>query len=285
MPLRNKITGLIRLFRPELPLAAGVCVVLGELIAFEGNPGSRALTLGFACGFFMSSTALILNDYFDLEVDRVNAPQRPLPAGLVSPADVIALAAITSVLGLFLGYLISLPALMICVLFWLVGFLYNWKLKETGLPGNLMVAASTAVTFILGGIAVGRPFNRLVWLFAAIAFFVDMAEEIAGDAMDMQGDQKRRSRSVAILLGRTTAVRISGALFMLAVLLTFLPALLGWLGRDYLIIISLTSLITTYFTVRLVGSRTPEEGRRSMRGIYLGATFGMLAFIAGKVLG
>src|SRR3972149_6554245 len=81
---KNKIIGMVRLFRPELPFAAAICVVLGEILALGGFPTARELSLGFACGFFMSATALILNDYFDLEVDRINAPERPLPSGQVS---------------------------------------------------------------------------------------------------------------------------------------------------------------------------------------------------------
>jgi geranylgeranylglycerol-phosphate geranylgeranyltransferase len=279
----NKFNGIVRLFRPELPFAAAVCVVLGEVIALGGLPGWRHLALGFVCGFFMSATALILNDYFDLEVDRINAPQRPLPAGLVSPGEVLVLSAITTLLGLAAGYLISPAALAVCVIFGLIGVAYNWKFKESGLPGNLMVSASTAVTFILGGLTVGQPWNPIVWVFALIAFFVDLAEEIAGDAMDMQGDKKRGSRSLAILLGRHTALRISGALFVLVILITYVPVMMGWLGTAYLVIISLTNLATAWFTVRLLNSRTPEQGRAAMRGIYLGALFGMLAAIAGQV--
>ena len=38
---------------------------------------------------------MIFNDYFDLEVDRINAPQRPLPAGLLSQNEAIAFGLIT----------------------------------------------------------------------------------------------------------------------------------------------------------------------------------------------
>jgi len=37
------------------------------------------------------------------------------------------------------------------------------------------------------------------------------------------------------------------------------------------------------FTIRLVKSETPQEGRRSMRQIYLGALVGMLAFLVGQL--
>jgi hypothetical protein len=38
------------------------------------------------------------------------------------------------------------------------------------------------------------------------------------------------------------------------------------------------------FTFRLLRSETPVEGRKAMRGIYLGALFGVLAAILGQIL-
>src|SRR5574342_1242479 len=96
----KKIRGMIQLFRPELPFAAGVCVLIGEIIALGQFPSIREALLGFACVFFISGSALILNDYFDLEVDRVNAPNRPLPAGLVAPFEALLLTLVTLLVGL-----------------------------------------------------------------------------------------------------------------------------------------------------------------------------------------
>ncbi|MBE0644490.1 MAG: prenyltransferase, partial [Bacteroidetes bacterium] len=73
---RNRIIGMARLFRVELPVAAGLCVVLGELLALGAIPSVAAIALGFLSIFFISATALILNDYFDYEIDLVNAPAR-----------------------------------------------------------------------------------------------------------------------------------------------------------------------------------------------------------------
>ncbi|HSK88507.1 MAG TPA: UbiA family prenyltransferase, partial [Anaerolineales bacterium] len=223
MTISKKIKGAIQLFRPELPLAAGVCVVLGEIIALGSLPTVRDLLLGFACGFFLSGAALTLNDYFDIEVDKVNAPQRPLPAGLLTPSDAILLTALATLIGLSAAILINPLAFSVSLIFWVIGVLYNWRYKAEGLWGNLMVAASVGITFILGGIAVGQPLNRIVWFFGLIAFFIDLAEEIAGDAMDMAGDRKRASRSIALRVGRNTALRIAGSLFILVVLLSYVP--------------------------------------------------------------
>ena len=67
---RKKIKGVLQILRPELPFAAGVCVLLGEIIALGGFPCLREMTLGFMCGFFISGSAIVLNDIFDVEVDK-----------------------------------------------------------------------------------------------------------------------------------------------------------------------------------------------------------------------
>ena len=112
MSLRQKFVGIIRILRPELPLAAAVCVLLGEVLALGSLPPLRALILGFLCGFFLSASALVTNDYFDLEVDRINAPGRPLPAGLLSLPEALALGLLLGLLGLVAAWLLGPLALV-----------------------------------------------------------------------------------------------------------------------------------------------------------------------------
>ncbi len=281
--LNKKAQGVLQIFRPELPIAAGICVVLGEVVALGGFPSFGETALGFLCGFFISGSAIVLNDYFDLEVDRVNTPDRPLPAGLLLPSEAILLAAVTALLGLAAAFFISIPAFVLCVLFWILGFLYNWKFKEAGLSGNLMVSSSVGITFILGGMAVGEPWNQIVWCFALMAFLIDLGEEVAGDAMDVEGDKKRGSKSIAIVRGRTFALTLSTSFFVLVILVSFVPVLLGWMGTTYRLLILIPDILIGGFTIRLLRSKTPEDGRTAMRGIYLGATFGVLAAILGQV--
>lgn len=285
MIIKQKLKGILQIFRPELPLAAGLCVVIGELIALGAFPPFRMLVTGFACGFFLSGSALIFNDVFDLEVDRVNMPGRPLPAGILSPAEASALAIIAALIGLAAAWAFNPMALVPSFVIWVIGFLYNWKLKAMGLWGNLMVSISVGMTFIIGGVGVGQAWNRTVWIFGLLAFVIDLGEEIAGDAMDADGDRKRGSQSIAITRGRKAALRISTALFLLAVMLTFVPVIWGDLGALYLIPMSLADILILFFTMKLNRSQTPVEGRRSMRGIYISASLGLLAFLIGSFFG
>src|SRR6056297_4200837 len=96
----KKIRGLISLLRPELPFAAGICVIIGEIITLKAIPSISEMFLGFAWGFFLSGSAMILNDYFDIEVDKINSPNRPLPSGLISSNTALIFTIIISLLGL-----------------------------------------------------------------------------------------------------------------------------------------------------------------------------------------
>ncbi|MFH0736099.1 MAG: UbiA family prenyltransferase [bacterium] len=275
---RRKTIGLFRLFRFELPFTAGVCVILGELLALGKIPAVTEIILGFLSIFFISASALILNDYFDIESDKINAPQRPLPAGLVNKPDVLFLSAVVTLFGFITSYLISLVALLVVALVWVVGFLYNWRFKKAGLLGNLMVCFSVSMTFIFGGITVGYPFEKTVWLFAIIALLIDLGEEIAADAMDIEGDRKVGSRSLALLLGTKKALRISGVIFLLVIVVSIIPFLCGWLNLIYLIPVFIIDAGLLYSTIKLLDMRIKNK-RNYIRLIYMNALVGLLIFI------
>jgi geranylgeranylglycerol-phosphate geranylgeranyltransferase len=271
------VSGLVK---PELPIAAGICVVAGEIIASGSIPPVSTGLLGFSAGFFISGAAMISNDYFDLAVDRVNQPQRPLPSGRLSVPEVMLLIALFSIAGFAAAGLISAFALAIAVVMWVVAVLYNWRYKETGLPGNMMVALSVAMTFICGGVAAGESFNAVLWTFATLAFIFDLGEEIANGAMDMDGDARRSVQSIARQRGKLYALRISGLLFTLMVVISFLPVVMGWLESVYLVIFVPMGLAILYFAGKLLASQTIAEGRRKTRQLYLTMIFFIVSFVA-----
>jgi geranylgeranylglycerol-phosphate geranylgeranyltransferase len=283
--LTQKIVEMARLFRPELSLSAGICVTTGQILASGRLPQAKIGILGFLCAFCLSSTALIINDYFDVEVDQINAPNRPLPSGVVTRTEVMVLAIVTLLVGLSAAFALGLDALIVSIIFGLIGFLYNWRFKQTGILGNLMVSSSVAVTFILGGITVHAPWSAIVWIFSGMAFFIDLGEEIAGDAMDIEGDKKRGSHSIAIEKGKRFALTVSVALWGLVILLGFIPVVLGLLGINYLIMIMAVDVLIVFFSIRLFKAKTPENGRQAMRGIYLGAILCVIAFLIGLFVG
>ncbi len=282
--MKLKVKAISDLLKTELPLAAGVCVVAGEILALGCLPSFFEASLGFLTGFFISGSAMISNDYFDLNVDRVNRPSRPLPSGRITIPELKILMGLFSVLGLTAAVLLGPLQLILAVILWAVGVLYNWKFKETGLPGNAMVSLSVAMTFIFGGVAVGGVFSGVVWIFGALAFIFDLGEEIAGGAMDIEGDKQRQARTLASSRGRKAALRVSAALFTIFIGLSFVPYVVGLLGTNYLFLIVPTDSALSYFTFKLLRSNTTEEGRARIRQLYLTLVLFVIGFIISRVI-
>jgi len=123
-----------------------------------------------------------------------------------------------------------------------------------------------------------------VLLFAAVAALVDLGEEIAADAMDAEGDRLIGSRSLAILKGRGYALRVSAVSFALVIIITLFPFLLGWFAPVYLLPIAVIDGSILFFGLRLLRSGG-QEGRAHIRGIYLGATAGLIIFLLMRLAG
>lgn len=280
----HKINGLLKLIRFELPFSAGVCVVMGQMLALGEFAEVQLILYGFLSVFLISASILVMNDYFDVETDKINAPHRPIPSNLVTPNEALYFSLLLLFIGILLGYLISITALVISIVLSVVGFLYNRYFKKSGLPGNLMVSFSVGMTFIYGGASVGLPFHKMVLFFGLIATLIDLGEEIAADAMDIKGDELINSKSVAIKYGRDTALKISSFIFFLVVMLSLVPFILNWFPDIYLIPIGIMDVSIAYPAIRLLNSKN-EEGRKYIRWIYLGAISGIILFILMRLFG
>jgi geranylgeranylglycerol-phosphate geranylgeranyltransferase len=279
----KKIKGLFLLMRFELPFSAGVCVVMGQLLALGEFASFKITTFGFISVFAISASILVSNDYFDIETDKINAPHRPIPANIVSPSEALLLSIILLLIGFTLSYIIGIVVLIFSIVLAVIGFLYNRKFKKYGLLGNMLVSFSVGMTFLYGGLTVELPFNKMVLFFGLIAALIDLGEEIAADAMDIKGDLLINSNSLAIKYGRPTALKISSSIFGSVVLLTLIPFILGWFSPFYFVAIFTMDCFIIYSTYKLLKSEN-DEGRKYIRLLYLGATLGLVIFLIMRLI-
>ena len=280
----KKPKGLIKLIRFELPFSAGVCVVMGQMLALGEFASIPVTIFGFASVFLISASILVLNDYFDVETDKINAPSRPIPSGFVSPFEALSFSLFLLFAGILTSYLINITVFSITLVLAVIGFLYNRYFKKSGLPGNLMVSLSVGMTFIYGGASVVLPTNKFVLFFGLIAALIDLGEEIAADAMDIKGDKLINSNSLAIKFGKLAALKTSVSIFFLVILLSLIPFILNWFQIIFLVPIGIMDLSIAYPALRLLKSEN-ELGRKLIRRIYLGAISGIIIFIFMRLAG
>lgn len=113
---------------------------------------------------------IALNDVFDLEVDRVERPSRPLPSGRISTRFAAALGVGLLGLGLLLAALGSLRSLGVAapLVACVVG--YDMGLKRLG-AGPLVMGACRGLSLAMGAVAGPRP-GLAFAMAVALAIFV-----------------------------------------------------------------------------------------------------------------
>lgn len=212
--------GFVRLLRPGNAAMAALGAATGAvLVVLTGTPTNMTWLAILAPPLLIAAFGNVLNDITDLEIDRVAHPQRPLPSGTVTRPAAILLAAALLALGFFLAVPAGWKAVAFAAVNAALLGLYEWRLKSSGLPGNLLVGALVGSTFLYGGVAVlgAVPLDGMLWLLAGMAATSNAARELLKDSQDRDADQGHR-RTFALRHGAGKTALLALALVNLAVL-------------------------------------------------------------------
>lgn len=283
-PYSSPVQRFVRLFSMmRLPncVMIGFAVIVGELIASTTVP-ARAAFYGFMTGFLLLAASMIVNDYFDREIDAINEPQRPLPSGVVKPSEALSFAVILVSLGLLFAANSGIATLLIALASIAVMISYNARIKKFGLLGNAFVSANVAIPFIYGGFAVGSPTFSL-GIFALLAFLSSMGREIVKGIVDVAGDAAKGVRSVASTKGTENAAKYSAGIFIAAVALSALPLLLGLVSYYYVPLVAICDIGFLLTTYSLLTNPEPKNAKRNKNFVLVWMTFGLLAFVIGTI--
>ena len=192
-----------RLGRPINALAGVLAVFVS---AYAAEPLSWWPVIAAALSVLLITVSTnAWNDYLDIEIDRINKPGRPLPAGTISPKGALIFSIIGTALSLLIATLINLPAFLITVGANILLYLYSWKLKCTVLWGNITVALIVGLCFIFGGVAAGNTGPTL--MLAATVFMAMMGREILKTMADYRGDLAQRCNTISTVKGKLVARR------------------------------------------------------------------------------
>lgn len=172
----------------------------------------------FMCPFLVSAGAFALNDYFDVETDKLNNKKTPIVSGEITKNN----ALFISIMLLILGVIISLPlgiyAFIIAIIFAILSVLYNSKLKDVALVGNIIISMSMAIVFIFTEISVvGTVTNTSIFM-GLTSLFSGLGREIYKTVQDMDGDVKaRNSKTLPVLIGKNNSIHLGTFSIILAI--------------------------------------------------------------------
>ncbi len=279
----GRLSGFIRIIRPVNSVMLGAAIIVGVAMA-GGLPDVNPyyLILAFLTGATLTGAAMVINDYYDREIDAVNEPGRPIPSGEVKPREALTYSFVLSVVGLAAAAFTSVWALGVAVFSWVVMMVYSAWGKRTGFLGNLMVSTCIGLPFVYGGILSGNVSMSL--LFSALAFLSNTGREITKGIVDTEGDSSRGVKTMAVRYGVDRAAQVACVFYVIAVAASVLPIVWSLVSVWYLPFVAVTDGGLLYGVYTLLRDHSRETSRRVKNQTLYWMLFGLLAFAAGTLL-
>jgi geranylgeranylglycerol-phosphate geranylgeranyltransferase len=265
------LKGYVTLTRPVNAVAAGLAAIVAYLIA-TGTLIPATLLL-MVVVTLVTAAGNVINDYFDVEIDRVNRPDRPIPAGLVSLPAARAYAVTLFLAGILVCLFTNDLCIAIAILNSLLLVGYAARLKRTPLLGNITVSYLAASMFVFGGALGGLAGLLHVMPFAVMTFFAMLARELVKDGEDVDGDKASGAVTIPIRYGIRATMLLAFFCALLGVMSSFVPSL-RW-GSWYVCGILLVDAVILAASIKAVRCTTPGEVKASGASMLLKA--GMFA--------
>ncbi|RYZ24496.1 MAG: ubiquinone biosynthesis protein UbiA [Chitinophagaceae bacterium] len=249
----------------------------------------------------IAAAGYIINDYFDLDIDLVNKPEKNVINRLITRRWAIFWHAALSAAGVLAtvfavgwnkSYLVAANGVVVLLL-----WLYSTSLKKKLLIGNIVISVLTAWTVLIlffaqvpfryaFGVqdAVTAKFFRVAFLYAGFAFVLSLIREAVKDVEDMEGDRRYGCRTMPIVTGVVatkvyTTVWIVVVLGALIVLQLYILQFQWWWAVIYSVFFVIFPLIYLFFS-HLKASTTAEFAAlsRLSKWIMLAGIVSMLFF-------
>lgn len=198
------------------------CILQPNLSSISQQPilHSWYFVLIMMASVFIAAAGNIINDYFDLNIDKINKPDKIVVDKYIARRWIIFWHLFFSLLGIMCSVYVAHKTNMLWIglancLCVLILFVYSASLKKKFLIGNIIIAALTAWVILILALpeykiliidannvnAVYNKIFRLAILYASFSFIISVIREVVKDMEDIEGDRLNGCKTLPIVLG------------------------------------------------------------------------------------
>ena len=246
----NAIKGILQLIRLSNCLITFFVIIVGSFICSNENILTFKIFLAALAGFFVTAAGNTVNDIADVEIDKVNRPQRPLPSKKLSIQSAKILYVFLIVSSLVLSLLINYLAFLIILLSNMLLYLYSVTIKRLAFFGNITVSFLTGYTFIFAGMVVGNV--KLALIPAVFAFLINLIREIIKDMEDIEGDKIANAKTLPIVYGFNLSKKLILSISLVLFILTLIPFVFSIYKIEFFIIVMVVVNPIIFYSVKLL---------------------------------
>ncbi len=233
--ISKSILNIIKLTRPLNVIIAGISVLLAASLSLHFEL-SQSVVFAVLSASLITGAANIINDIYDINIDRINKPGRVLASGKVSVKVAWTIYFVITILALFFAGAINQLMFAIASSSILILYLYSYYFKRTILAGNFIVSLISGFAFIFGAGAVDDWIVGVVP--ALFAFLFHFGREILKDLQDVQGDMAQKAITFAGRFGKFKSIFLINVIFFTLILFLFAPFVLNQYNIYYIYIIT-----------------------------------------------
>jgi len=287
------------LVAPALGFASGAATAAGAAPRELWSPDLLVYPLiGLVMAAVLNAASNALNQIYDLEIDRINKPKRPLPSARLSLEEAWTFTFVTYGVALVLAWLVEPDRRHEC--FWIVvvatviTVLYSappFRTKRLGIWANVTIAVPRGVLLkVAGWSAVKTIMGSEPWFIGAIFGLFLLGASTTKDFADMEGDARGGCRTLPIMYGvRRAAWLISPSFvvpFVMIAIGTYLGILTGTPALLYLLSIVMTGygIYVCYLMLRRPEDLAVEENHVSWAHMYRMMFVAQIGFAAAYLL-
>lgn len=258
------------LFPPALGMISGAVTAwgAGHHKAALGATLLLPVLYGSLMAAMLNAASNAINQIYDLEIDRVNKPRRPLPAGTLTMREAWGFTLVAFVLSWALAWLAAPEGRHECFWIVIVTSLLVWqysapplRTKRHGMWANITIAIPRGLLLkVAGWSTVKTVFGLEPWFIGTIFGLFVLGASTTKDFADIEGDRVGGCQTLPILYGVKRAAWIIAPFFVLPFLLIPLGVWQGILTGNHVLLLILGPTLVLYgiYTVYLL-VRRPEE--------------------------
>jgi geranylgeranylglycerol-phosphate geranylgeranyltransferase len=277
----KKNFAVFQIIRPINFLIIYCSVIVAGIICTEINSIPSKILFAALAFSFVGSAAYILNDIFDIEIDKINKPLRPLASNALSKKEAWFLFVLSCLLSVIFSIAVNLLSFIIVIVSDVIIFFYSYKIKKIPLAGNITVSLMTGLAFIFGGIAVENVEGAVIP--AVFAFMINFIREIVKDMEDIEGDRKNNIQTFPVRYGPRASVNLITLLTIFLFIFTFVPFIFQHYKIEYFIMVMVTvNVLFVYFIKSLVKNKNKENLAKLSSILKLNMVLGLIAIYLGK---
>ena len=239
----------------------------------------HAFGASFIAVLIWVGTALF-NDYYDVQIDESINPHRPLITKQISHKEVAYWAILAYIAAIILTLLEGdLICKLLVISFVFLGFQYSappFRLRRWGVIATSIIGIGITAAFI-GGSASQYSISQEGIVVAIILGILASTISAVKDFKDIEGDQKAGIKTLPIIAGYESAIKIMMVTIALSYILALLPIFMGFFPPVMALFILLTGAANLLFMNALKNKRDVEFRRKTY--IYCFMCYFLVVFI------